>query len=48
MKGSEKMNEEMNEEIQTDVIAALIEWLKAHGKNDAEIVDCLEYISKSR
>ena len=38
----------MNEEIQKGELAALIEWLKAHGHTDTEIVECLEYISKTR
>lgn len=44
MKGSEGMSEEM----QKSELAALIEWLKAHGHTDTEIVECLEYISKTR
>lgn len=27
-------------------IARLIEWLRNHGHTDAEIVECLEYITK--
>lgn len=38
----------MSEEMQKSELAALIEWLKAHGHNDSEIVECLEYISKAR
>lgn len=43
MKGSEEMDE-----MQKSELAALIEWLKAHGHSDSEIVECLEYISKAR
>lgn len=43
MKGSGGMDE-----MQKSELAALIEWLKAHGHSDSEIVECLEYISKAR
>lgn len=38
----------MDEEIQMCELSALIEWLKANGHTDSEIVECLTYISKSR
>ncbi len=38
----------MEEEMTKSELGALIEWLKKHGHTDAEIVECLEYISKSR
>lgn len=28
------------------LINRLIEWLKAHGVSDADIADCLDYITK--
>lgn len=33
-------------EMSSQDIARLIEWLRQHGHTDAEIVECLEYISK--
>lgn len=38
----------MSEEKEMTELSALIEWLKAHGHNDSEIVDCLETICKDR
>lgn len=43
MKGSEEMDEMTKSEL-----AALIEWLREHGHDAVEIVECLEYISNSR
>ena len=40
-KGSEEM-----EEMRATEILRLIEWLKAQGFNDTQIVECIEYISK--
>lgn len=36
------------EEMAKSELSALIEWLKAHGHSADEIVECLEFISKSR
>ena len=41
-KGERRNMEEMSA---TD-ISRLIEWLRNHGHTDAEIVECLEYITK--
>lgn len=43
MKGSEEM-EGMTE----NQTLRLIEWLKAHGHDDKEIVECLEYINSKK
>lgn len=40
-KGSEEM-----EEMTASQIVRLIEWLKANGFNDKQIVECIEYINK--
>lgn len=39
-KGSEEM------EMTASQIVRLIEWLKANGFNDKQIVECIEYINK--
>lgn len=41
MKGSGEMDEMKSTEI-----VRLIEWLKANGFTDAQIIECIEYISK--
>ncbi len=38
----------MDEKIQKSELSALIEWLKDHVHTDKEIVECWEYICKSR
>ena len=43
MKGSEDMSEMTAEQT-----VRLIEWLKAKGLTDSEIVECFEYINKSK
>lgn len=40
-KGSEEM-----EDMTVKQIARLIEWLKANGFTDQQIIDCIEYLGK--
>lgn len=36
------------EEIESRTVARLIEWLKKHGHDDKDIVECIEYITTGR